>query len=244
MSIEVEDLVKFYGTHKAVDQISFSAQPGSVLGFLGPNGAGKSTTMKVITGFIPASAGSVKVCGMNVDTNSLEVRKRVGYLPEHNPLYLDMYVKEALAFICDIHRVTDQKGRISRILELTGLDTVRNKVIGSLSKGFRQRVGIAQAIIPDPEVLILDEPTSGLDPNQVIGIRNLITELGKEKTVILSTHIMQEVEAVCDKVVIIKEGKVVADDRLSDLKLRYNEPKLETIFTQLTNAQVTGGLNN
>ncbi|HEY0670175.1 MAG TPA: ATP-binding cassette domain-containing protein [Sphingobacteriaceae bacterium] len=234
MSIQVDNLIKNYGKQKAVDGITFSAHPGQVLGFLGPNGAGKSTTMKVITCFIPQTSGTVKVCGLDITQDTISVRRKIGYLPEHNPLYLDMYVKEALGFIADIHQIPNKKHRINEVIELTGLTSECHKRIGALSKGYRQRVGLAQAIIHDPEVLILDEPTSGLDPNQIIGIRNLIKELGKTKTVILSTHIMQEVDAVCDQVIIINQGKIVADDTLSELKRRYDGKSLEEIFIHLT----------
>lgn len=234
MSIQVDDLIKNYGKQKAVDGITFSAHPGQVLGFLGPNGAGKSTTMKVITCFIPQTSGTVKVSGLDITEDTISVRRKIGYLPEHNPLYLDMYVKEALGFIADIHQIPNKKHRINEVVELTGLTSESHKRIGALSKGYRQRVGLAQAIIHDPEVLILDEPTSGLDPNQIIGIRNLIKELGTTKTVILSTHIMQEVDAVCDQVIIINQGKIVADDSLSELKRRYDGNSLEEIFIHLT----------
>lgn len=234
MSVEVNELTKAYGHQRAVDNISFSAYPGRVLGFLGPNGAGKSTTMKVITCFIPQTSGSVKVSGLDVSQDAIAVRRKIGYLPEHNPLYLDMYVKEALGFIAGIHQVPDKKQRIDEVIELTGLTSEKHKRISALSKGYRQRVGLAQAILHDPEVLILDEPTSGLDPNQIIGIRNLIKELGKTKTVILSTHIMQEVEAVCDQVIIINKGKIVADDSLIELKQKNEGKALEEIFIKLT----------
>ncbi len=235
MSISVSNLSKDYGQQKAVDGISFEATAGKVLGFLGPNGAGKSTTMKILTCFIPQTSGSAKVCGFDVNENPMEVRKNIGYLPEHNPLYLEMYVKEALGFICDIHQIADKETRIKEVISMTGLADEQYKKIGALSKGYRQRVGLAQAILPDPQVLILDEPTSGLDPNQVVGIRNLIKELGKSKTVILSTHIMQEVEAVCDQVIIINKGKIVADDELVSLRKAYPGRSLEDIFIELTN---------
>lgn len=235
MSISVTNLSKDYGQQRAVNEISFEAAPGKVLGFLGPNGAGKSTTMKILTCFIPQSSGSATVCGFDVNEAPVEVRKNIGYLPEHNPLYLEMYVKEALGFICDIHQVPNRKERIDEVIALTGLGDEQFKKIGALSKGYRQRVGLAQAILPDPKVLILDEPTSGLDPNQVVGIRNLIRELGKSKTVILSTHIMQEVEAVCDQVIIINKGQIVADGELSELRNTYPGKSLEEIFIGLTN---------
>ena len=215
--------------------ISFEASAGKVLGFLGPNGAGKSTTMKILTCFIPQTAGSVKICGFDVNENPIAVRSNIGYLPEHNPLYLEMYVKEALGFICDIHQIANKRERIKEVIDLTGLGDEQYKKIGALSKGYRQRVGLAQAILPNPQVLILDEPTSGLDPNQVVGIRNLIKELGKTKTVILSTHIMQEVEAVCDQVIIIDKGKIVADSGLNELRKGYRGKSLEEIFIALTN---------
>ncbi len=234
MSIHVESLTKTYGTQKAVDGISFTANTG-VLGFLGPNGAGKSTTMKILTGFIPQTSGKASVCGFDVEKEPLAVKRSIGYLPESNPLYLDMYVKESLAFIADIHQVKAPAHRIAAIIEQTGLGPEQHKKIGQLSKGYRQRVGLAQAILHDPEVLILDEPTSGLDPNQLIGIRQLILDLGKTKTIILSTHIMQEVEAVCSQVIIINKGKIVADDSLEGLRKNNNNKTLENIFIQLTN---------
>lgn len=234
MSIQVNSLTKVYGAQKAVDGISFTAEPG-VLGFLGPNGAGKSTTMKMLTGFIPQTSGSASVCGFDITTQSLEVRKRIGYLPENNPLYLDMYVKESLAFIAGVHGLTHADERINEVIELTGLQPEQHKKIGQLSRGYRQRVGLAQAIIHNPEVLVLDEPTSGLDPNQLIGIRQLIRDLGKTKTIILSTHIMQEVEAVCNQVIIISQGKIVADDTLEGLTKANKGKSLEQIFISLTN---------
>lgn len=234
MSISVSGLSKNYGQQKAIDEISFIASPGKVLGFLGPNGAGKSTTMKILTCFIPQTSGRAEVCGFDVNKSPMEVRRNIGYLPEHNPLYLEMYVREALGFLCDIHHTPDKKKRIEEVIQLTGLEGEQFKKIGALSKGYRQRVGIAQAILPDPQVLILDEPTSGLDPNQVVGIRSLIKELGKTKTVILSTHIMQEVEAVCDQVIIINKGKIIADDSLNKLMGSYPGKSLEEIFIGLT----------
>ena len=218
MSVIVERLSKIYGEQKAVDEISFKAEPGKILGFLGPNGAGKSTTMKIITCFIPASSGKVTVCGFDTNSDSLEVRKRIGYLPEHNPLYLDMYVKEYLAFVAGLHDLKNPKDRIQEMIALTGLEREQHKKIGQLSKGYRQRVGLAQAMIHNPDVLILDEPTSGLDPNQLSEIRKLIKQIGQQKTVILSTHIMQEVEAICDQVVIINKGKIVANDDTKNLQ--------------------------
>jgi ABC-2 type transport system ATP-binding protein len=234
MSILVESLTKTYGTQKAVDSISFSANTG-VLGFLGPNGAGKSTTMKILTGFIPQTSGKASVCGFDVEKDALAVKRNIGYLPESNPLYTDMYVKESLEFIAGIHQLNTPAQRIANIIEQTGLGPEQHKKIGQLSKGYRQRVGLAQAILHDPQVLILDEPTSGLDPNQLIGIRQLILDLGKTKTIILSTHIMQEVEAVCNQVIIINKGKIVADDSLAGLRAKSNNQSLESIFIGLTN---------
>ncbi|MGB0933453.1 MAG: gliding motility-associated ABC transporter ATP-binding subunit GldA [Lishizhenia sp.] len=218
MSIKVKHLTKYYGSQTAVNNISFEAKKGEILGFLGPNGAGKSTTMKIITGFIPASAGNVEVCGLDVEQNALESRTKIGYLPENNPLYLDMYVKEYLDFVAKIYKIKNRKARVNQMIEQVGLEREQHKLIGALSKGYRQRVGLAQAIIHEPEVLILDEPTSGLDPNQLVEIRALIKNIGKEKTVMLSTHIMQEVEAICDRVIIIKNGNLVANDKATALQ--------------------------
>lgn len=218
MSVIVNRLSKVYGNQKAVDEVSFTAEPGKILGFLGPNGAGKSTTMKIITCFIPATSGNVSVCGFDTNTHSMEVRKRIGYLPEHNPLYLEMYVKEYLAFVAGMHGMKNPKARIQEMIQLTGLEREQHKKNAELSKGYRQRVGLAQAMIHNPDVLILDEPTSGLDPNQLSEIRKLIKKIGQEKTVILSTHIMQEVEAICDQVVIINKGKIVANDDTKNLQ--------------------------
>jgi ABC-2 type transport system ATP-binding protein len=234
MSIFVEDLTKIYGEQKAVDSISFTAKPG-VLGFLGPNGAGKSTTMKILTCFIPQTSGRAEVCGFDVTTQPLDVKRNIGYLPESNALYTDMYVKESLGFIAGIHQIHEPEKRIADIIEQTGLGPEQHKKIGQLSKGYRQRVGLAQAILHDPKVLILDEPTSGLDPNQLIGIRQLILDLGKTKTIILSTHIMQEVEAVCNHVIIINKGKIVTNSSLSALKAANGKTSLEDIFIKLTN---------
>lgn len=218
MSISVKHLTKYYGDQAAVDNISFEAKNGEILGFLGPNGAGKSTTMKIITGFIPATEGVVEVCGHNILEHPMKVRQLVGYLPEHNPLYLDMYVKEYLDFVGKVYKIENRKARMDEMIEMVGLQREQHKQIGALSKGYRQRVGLAQAMIHNPEVLILDEPTSGLDPNQLDDIRALIKKIGKEKTVMLSTHIMQEVEAVCDKVIIIKNGTLVANESASALQ--------------------------
>lgn len=224
MSIKVSLITKLYGTQKALDNVSFEVPGKQVVGFLGPNGAGKSTMMKIITCFVPQTSGTVSVCGFDATEQSIEVRKNVGYLPEHNPLYLEMYVKEYLAFIAGIHQIKgSREKRIAEMIGITGLQTEQKKKIGALSKGYRQRVGLAQAMIHDPKVLILDEPTSGLDPNQLTEIRTLIKEIGKEKTVVLSTHIMQEVEAVCERVIIINKGKVVADDNTSVLQQRSSQ---------------------
>ncbi|MBK9190139.1 MAG: gliding motility-associated ABC transporter ATP-binding subunit GldA [Crocinitomicaceae bacterium] len=230
MSIEVKNVFKYYGEQAALNDVSFTIKSGEIIGFLGPNGAVKSTMMKIITCFIPKSSGSVKVCGIDVDEDSIEVRKKVGYLPEHNPLYLDMYVKEYLDFTAGIYKLKNKKEKVKEMVSLVGLDKEQNKKIGALSKGYRQRVGLAQAIIHDPEVLILDEPTSGLDPNQLVDIRKLILDIGKTKTVMLSTHIMQEVEAICDRVIIIKDGKIVADDTTSHMQQK--DEKNLTIFVE------------
>jgi ABC-2 type transport system ATP-binding protein len=229
MSIEIKNLYKYYGEQAAVKNVSFSIPKGQVVGFLGPNGAGKSTTMKIITGFIPASEGSVQVCGMQVDTNNLKTRQKIGYLPESNPLYTDMYVREYLEFVARIYKIQNVKQRVDEMISLVGLEIEQHKKIEMLSKGYKQRVGLAQAIIHDPEVLILDEPTSGLDPNQLVEIRELIKNIGKEKTVLLSTHIMQEVEAICQRVLIIKRGELVADNVANQIK--YSETK-QTVFVE------------
>lgn len=221
MSVAVSNVTKLYGKQKALDEVSFEINRGQVVGFLGPNGAGKSTMMKIITCFIPPTSGSVKVNGFDIDEQSIEVRKQVGYLPENNPLYPDMYVKEYLQFVGSLHLKNGVlKNRVDEMIQVTGLQVERHKKIGALSRGYRQRVGLAQALIHQPSVLILDEPTSGLDPNQLVEIRNLIKETGKEKTVILSTHIMQEVEAICDRVIIINKGKIVADEKTEELQKR------------------------
>ena len=212
MSIKVNNITKLYGNQKALDDVSFKIEAGEIVGLVGPNGAGKSTMMKIITCYLPQTSGTATVCGFDVVTQSIDVRKKVGYLPEHNPLYLDMYVMEYLEFIAGIHKLgKNSNKKVAEMIEITGLEVERKKKIGALSKGYRQRVGLAQALIHDPEVLILDEPTSGLDPNQIVDIRNLIKTIGKEKTVLFSTHIMQEVEAVCNKVIVIDFGKIVAN---------------------------------
>lgn len=219
MSIKVQEVSKLFGKQKALDTVSFEIHKGEVLGFLGPNGAGKSTMMKIITGFLPQTSGVVEVNRMNVETHSLEIRKQIGYLPEHNPLYLEMYVKEYLDYVASIYKVSNRKKRIAEMIEMTGLGLEQKKKIAALSKGYRQRVGIAQALIHDPSVVILDEPTTGLDPNQLIDIRNLIQEIGKEKTVMLSTHIMQEVEACCERALIINRGELVGDYQITENRI-------------------------
>ena len=218
MSITVTNLTKIYGTQKAVDDISFTIAKGEIVGFLGPNGAGKSTTMKIITGYLPASAGTATVCGIAVNENNNETKKKIGYLPEANPLYYDMYVREYIDFITNVHQVKKKKEKIEEVIKTVGLTVEANKKIGQLSKGYKQRVGLAAALIHDPEVLILDEPTSGLDPNQIVEIRALIKNLGANKTVLFSSHILQEVQAICDRVIIINKGKIVADDSLNNLQ--------------------------
>ncbi|MBI5218352.1 MAG: gliding motility-associated ABC transporter ATP-binding subunit GldA [Bacteroidia bacterium] len=232
MSIEVINVSKIYGKQKALDNVTFSINTGEIVGFIGPNGAGKTTMMKIITGLIPQTSGNVKVNGINVMENSIEIRKHIGYLPENNPLYLDMYIREYLEFVAGLYHLGNStKFRIDEMVEQTGLEAEIKKKIGALSKGFRQRVGLAQALIHDPNVLVLDEPTSGLDPNQIIEIRNLIAEAGKEKTVMLSTHIMQEVEAICDRVIIINNGAVIANDSAKQLIVQAHE-KFQTIIVE------------
>jgi ABC-2 type transport system ATP-binding protein len=220
MSIEVKNLLKVYGEQKAVNDISFKVGKGEIVGFLGPNGAGKSTTMKIITGYLEKTSGEAFVCGMNVADQPLETKKKIGYLPELNALYYDMYVREYLGFIAELHKIKNQKSKVESVIELTGLTIESKKKIGQLSKGYKQRVGLAAALIHDPEVLILDEPTSGLDPNQIIEIREVIKKQGRDKTVLFSSHILQEVEAICDRVIIINKGELVADDKLSNLRQR------------------------
>jgi len=218
MSITVNNLSKIYGAQKAVNNISFTINKGEIVGFLGPNGAGKSTTMKIITGYIKADGGNAVVCGITVDENSNETQKKIGYLPEANPLYYDMFVREYLEFVGNVHKVDNLKEKVETVIATVGLQIEGNKKIGQLSKGYKQRVGLAAALIHNPDVLILDEPTSGLDPNQIVEIREVIKQLGKDKTVLFSSHIMQEVEAICDRVIIINKGNIVADDKLSNLQ--------------------------
>jgi ABC-2 type transport system ATP-binding protein len=245
MSVLVENLSKVYGTQHAVDQISFEAKKGEILGFLGPNGAGKSTTMKILTCFIPQTSGTASVCGFDVEKDSMKVREKIGYLPENNPLYKDMYVEEYLLFIAGLHKVSNRKKAVEEMIERTGLTPERHKLIGALSRGYKQRVGLAQAMLHDPEVLILDEPTSGLDPNQLVDIRALIKELGKEKTVIFSSHIMQEVQALCDRVIIINKGKLVANDSIEDLRRKVaGETSITVEFLGNVNQKSLAALNH
>ena len=239
MSIEVKNLFKYYGEQAAVRDVSFSVKKGEIVAFLGPNGAGKSTTMKIMTGFIPSSEGEVYICGKKVDIDGLETRKLIGYLPENNPLYTDMYVREYLEFVGRIYKIKNLKARVSEMISAVGLDIEQHKKIGMLSKGYRQRVGLAQAIIHNPDVLILDEPTSGLDPNQLVEIRELIKKIGEEKTVMLSTHIMQEVEAICDRVVIINKGRIVANDTASVLQQSMS---LQTVYVEFEGSVSKGML--
>ena len=242
MAIEVKELDKYYGSQAALKNVSFSIQNKEIVGFLGPNGAGKSTMMKILTGYIPPDKGYASINGVNVEEASLELRKQIGYLPEHNPLYHDMYVKEFLSFVSAVYEIKNTDARIREIIHLTGLEQEKTKKIGALSKGYRQRVGLAQAMIHDPSVLILDEPTTGLDPNQLDEIRHLIKNLGKEKTVMLSTHIMQEVEAICDRVIIINKGEIVANDSTENLKqssvkqvvlAEFDKTEMAGLITQL-----------
>jgi ABC-2 type transport system ATP-binding protein len=246
MSIVVNNLLKTYGTQKAVNNISFSIEKGEIVGFLGPNGAGKSTTMKMITGYLLQDAGEARVCDIDVTKHPIEAKKKIGYLPESNPLYYDMYVKEYLSFTAGVYNIPNKKSAIDKTIELVGLTPEKHKKIGQLSKGYKQRVGLAAALIHDPEVLILDEPTTGLDPNQIIEIRNVIKEQGKHKTVLFSSHIMQEVQAICDRVIIINKGELVADDSVSNLLGRkyknevvlvIKENVAQNIFENIQNVQ-------
>jgi len=233
---------KSYGAQKALDNISFSVKKGEIVGFLGPNGAGKSTLMKILTTYIAADEGSAAVNGFDVNSQSKEVQQSIGYLPEHNPLYLDLYVREYLAFNADVYKV--DKSRIEEVIQLTGLSHESHKKIGQLSKGFRQRVGFANALLHNPDVLILDEPTTGLDPNQLVEIRNVIKNVGKDKTVFLSTHIMQEVEAICDRVIIINNGKIVADKKLDNLISAEKEQVIEVEFDYKVEEQLIARIEN
>lgn len=234
MSVVVKNLAKHYGEQKAVNQISFEAKPGRILGFLGPNGAGKSTTMKMLTGYLQPTSGEAEIAGENIQLEPLKVKRLIGYLPENTPLYTDMYVREFLGFVAETYGLKNTAQRVEEVIKLVGLTQEQHKKIGMLSKGYKQRVGLAQAIIHQPQVLILDEPTSGLDPNQLSDIRALIKNLGKDKTVIISTHIMQEVEALCDDVIIIDRGNLVANSSIEELKAKYTGNTLEDIFRKLT----------
>lgn len=229
MSIQVKELVKIYGEQQAVNNVSFEVKKGEIVGFLGPNGAGKSTTMKIITGYLQADKGSAFVCGMDVAANPVAIKKKIGYLPEANPLYFDMYVREYLLFVAGIHAINHPKAAVEKVIGLTGLGLEAKKKINQLSKGYKQRVGLAAALIHEPEVLILDEPTSGLDPNQIIEIRNVIKEQGQNKTVLFSSHILQEVEAICDRVIIINKGKIVANDSLVALQKGKKDRTIVTV---------------
>jgi len=232
MSIEVHQLLKQYGQQKAVNDISFTVNKGEIVGFLGPNGAGKSTTMKIITGYLSQDAGIAKVCGIDVKNDAIAAKRKIGYLPESNPLYDDMYVKEYLEFVAGVHQIKNEQLQIANLIELVGLQIEQKKKISQLSKGYKQRVGLAAALIHQPEVLILDEPTSGLDPNQIIEIRNVIKQQAENKTVLFSSHILQEVEAICSRVIIIHKGNIVADEPLKKLQKDKN---LEEVFRSLTN---------
>ena len=242
MSIEVQNISKNYGAQKALDKVSFSVKKGEIVGFLGPNGAGKSTLMKILTTYITADEGKAEVNGNDVLVNQKMVQQSVGYLPEHNPLYLDLYVREYLEFNADVYKVA--KSRIEEVIELTGLSPESHKKIGQLSKGYRQRVGLATALLHNPDVLILDEPTTGLDPNQLVEIRNVIKNVGKDKTVFLSTHIMQEVEAICDRVIIINNGKIVTDKKLDKLVSEVTTQVIEVEFDKAVNEELFAKLSD
>ncbi len=242
MSIEVKNLLKEYGEQKAVNNISFKVNKGEIVGFLGPNGAGKSTTMKIITGYLQQSGGEAWVSGINVAEQPLETKKKIGYLPELNALYYDMYVREFLGFVAEVHKVKNQKSKIEDVIALTGLTVESKKKIGQLSKGYKQRVGLAAALIHDPEVLILDEPTSGLDPNQIIEIRDVIKKQGQNKTVLFSSHILQEVEAICDRVIIINKGSIVADDSLINLQKASTADVISVSFNEAIDIQLLESL--
>jgi ABC-2 type transport system ATP-binding protein len=245
MSIEVKNLLKEYGEQKAVNDISFKINKGEIVGFLGPNGAGKSTTMKIITGYLQQSGGKAFVCGINVGAEPIEIKKKIGYLSELNALYYDMYVREYLSFVAQIHKVEKAKEKIEKVIDMVGLKIESTKKIGQLSKGYKQRVGLAAALIHDPEVLILDEPTSGLDPNQIVEIREVIKKQGQDKTVLFSSHILQEVEAICDRVIIINKGQIVADDRLSNLQKSNKESHTVIVrFKEALSRQQLSELNN
>ena len=243
MSIEVNGLLKSYGEQKAVNEVSFSVGKGEIVGFLGPNGAGKSTTMKMITGYLEPDSGEIRVCGISVKDNPLEIKKKIGYLPEANPLYYDMYIREYLDFIAGLHHINKTAQKIEEVIDLTGLRPESSKKIGQLSKGYKQRVGLAAALIHDPEVLILDEPTTGLDPNQIIEIREVIRRLGKDKTVLFSSHILQEVEALCNRVIIINKGRLVADDSISKLHTVKKGQYVKVTFGQAPDKKMMESLS-
>ena len=244
MSISVHNLTKIYGTQKAIDAISFNIDKAEIVGFLGPNGAGKSTTMKIITGYLQADEGDVEVCGIKVGENSAATKMKIGYLPESNALYYDMYVREYLEFMANLYGIAGAKEKIETAIALTGLTPEANKKTGQLSKGYKQRVGLAAALIHDPEVLILDEPTSGLDPNQIVEIRELIKRLGQNKTVLFSSHILQEVEAICDRVIIISKGKIVADSKLDDLRHNKHQNELRIKLKEVVKEDIFNDIQN
>lgn len=244
MSISVHNLTKTYGSQKAVDDISFNIDKAEIVGFLGPNGAGKSTTMKIITGYLQADEGNVEVCGIKVGENSAATKMKIGYLPESNALYYDMYVREYLEFIANLYSIAGAKEKIEVAITMTGLTPEANKKTGQLSKGYKQRVGLAAALIHDPEVLILDEPTSGLDPNQIVEIRELIKKLGQNKTVLFSSHILQEVEAICDRVIIINKGKIVADSKLDDIRHNKHQNELRLKLKEVVNEEIFDSIQN
>lgn len=244
MSIVVKGLLKVYGEQKAVNNISFSIEKGEIVGFLGPNGAGKSTTMKIITGYLSQNAGTAKVCGIDVQADPVAVKRKTGYLPEANPLYYEMFVKEYLSFVAGVYGMNEKKQAVERIIELVGLTPERHKKIGQLSKGYKQRVGLAAALIHEPEVLVLDEPTSGLDPNQIVEIRNVIKEQGRNKTILFSSHILQEVQAICDRVIIINKGELVADDSLHNLLHNKQTSGVKLVVSKNTEAPVFASIPN
>jgi ABC-2 type transport system ATP-binding protein len=244
MSIVVNNLLKTYGAQKAVNNISFSIGKGEIVGFLGPNGAGKSTTMKILTGYLLQDAGEARVCDIDVTMNPIDAKKKIGYLPESNPLYYDMYIKEYLSFVAGVYKVGDIKSAVDKTIELVGLISEKHKKTGQLSKGYKQRVGLAAALIHDPEVLILDEPTTGLDPNQIVEIRNVIKEQGRHKTVLFSSHIMQEVQAICDRVIIINKGEMVADDSISNLLGRKHKNEVVLVIKENVNREIFGNIQN
>jgi len=242
MSIEVRNLTKIYGEQKAIDSISFTVNKSEIVGFLGPNGAGKSTTMKIITGYLRQNGGDVFVCGINVKERPLTTKSKIGYLPEANPLYFDMYVREYLGFVADVHAIDNKKKKIEEIINTVGLTPESKKRVGQLSKGYKQRVGLAASLIHDPEVLVLDEPTTGLDPNQIVEIREVIKNLGENKTVLFSSHILQEVEAICDRVIIISNGKLVADNTLAQLRQQQKSNIIQVAFRENVDAGILKGL--